>query len=354
MIEFKRGNLFEAEVDALVNTVNTVGVMGKGIALQFSRHFPEIMPQYEAACKDGTLTVGTVQTIKLPLLAGINGPRYVINFPTKKHWKGNSRIEYVEAGLQALRAEIEKLEIQSIAIPPLGCGLGGLDWGDVRDRIEATLGEMPGIVIQVYEPVGKPAAKAMKAAPKTPRMTPGRAALLGLMRRYMTPLMDDAITLLELHKLMYFMQEAGEELQLTFVKGKYGPYATNLRHVLNAIEGHLLTGFGDASEEPGKVLEPMPGAIQKAENYLKAKTRSGTLERFKKVEELMEGFETAYGLELLSSVHWVGVHEEVAANTPEEAETLIHNWNERKRTSFLFEHIQVAWKRLHENRWLSK
>lgn len=352
MIEFKRGNLFEAEVDALVNTVNTVGVMGKGIALQFSRHFPEIMPQYEAACKDGTLTVGTVQTIKLPLLAGMSGPRYVINFPTKKHWKGNSKIEYVETGLEALGAEIEKLGIKSIAIPPLGCGLGGLSWGDVRNRIVNALGDLNDVQVLVFEPAGKPEAKVMKAAAATPRMTAGRAALLGLMRRYMVPLMDDAVTLLELHKLMYFMQESGESLRLEFVKGKYGPYATNLRHVLNAIEGHFLTGFGDASEEPGKVLEPMPGAIDKAENFLKVKSRAATLERFNRVENLMEGFETAYGLELLSSVHWVAKHEAAPARNADEAVMLIHQWNERKRDSFPQPHIDVAWKRLASAGWL--
>ncbi len=317
MIEFTKGNLFEADVEALVNTVNTVGVMGKGIALQFSRQFPEIMPVYEAACKDGSLVVGTVQTIRLALLAGMGGPSYVINFPTKKHWKGDSKIEYVESGLRSLRAEIEKYGIKSIAVPPLGCGLGGLDWADVRQRIIETLGDMPNVRIKVFEPAGTPAAKEMKPASAKPKMTPGRAALLGLMRRYMVPLMDDAVTLLELHKLMYFMQEAGESLRLEFVKGKYGPYATNLRHVLNAIEGHFLTGFGDASEEPGKPIEPLPGAIEKAESYLRERSRDATLARFNRVEELMEGFETAYGLELLGSVHWVAKYEPSPATNPE-------------------------------------
>jgi len=352
MIKFKRGNLFEAEVEALVNTVNTVGVMGKGIALQFSRQFPEIILPYEAACKDGTLKVGMVQTIKLPLLAGMNGPRYVINFPTKQHWKGNSKIEYVETGLQALKSEIEKLGIKSIAIPPLGCGLGGLSWGEVRKCIVDSLGEKNDVEILVFEPAGKPEAKIMKPATATPKMTAGRAALLGLMRRYMVPLMDDAVTLLELHKLTYFMQESGEVLRLDFVKGKYGPYATNLRHVLNAIEGHFLTGFGDASEEPGKVLEPIPGAIEKAENFLKDKSRAATLGRFNRVEKLMEGFETAYGLELLSSVHWVARHEKSPARTPDDAVKLIHEWNDRKRESFPRSHIEVAWTRLVSAGWL--
>lgn len=352
MLEFKRGNLFEAEVEALVNTVNTVGVMGKGIALQFSRQYPEIMPLYQAACQDGTLRIGTVQTIKLPVLSGMSGPRYVINFPTKQHWKGNSKIEFIESGLKALRAEIEKLGLTSIAVPPLGCGLGGLHWGDVGRHIVEALGDLADVRVLVFEPVGAPSAKSMKATQTRPKMTPGRAALLGLMHRYMVPLMDDAVTLLELHKLMYFMQESGEHLQLDFVKGTYGPYATNLRHVLNAIEGHFITGFGDASEEPGKVLVPMPGAIEKAEDYLKMKSRAPTLSRFKRVEELMEGFETAYGLELLGSVHWVAKHETPTAKNSDEATSLIHSWNERKRDSFPRPHIEVAWNRLATAGWL--
>jgi O-acetyl-ADP-ribose deacetylase (regulator of RNase III) len=352
MIEFTSGNLFEANVEALVNTVNTVGVMGKGIALQFSRQYPEIMPIYESACKDGTLVVGQVQTIRLSLLPGMTGPAYVLNFPTKRHWKGDSKIEYIEGGLQSLRSEIIRHDIKSVAMPPLGCGLGGLSWGAVRGRIVESLGDLTNVRVVVFEPAGTPAAKAMKSAAAKPKMTPGRAALLGLMKRYMVPLMDDAVTLLELHKLMYFMQEAGEPLRLEFVKGKYGPYATNLRHVLNAIEGHFLIGFGDASEEPGKPLEPMPGAMDQAEKYLRDRSREATLARFNRVEELMEGFETAYGLELLGSVHWVARHEPSSAKNHTEATALVHSWNERKRGSFPRQHIEVAWKRLFDTGWL--
>ena len=203
----------------------------------------------------------------------------------------------------------------------------------------------------MFEPANKPEASEMKAASATPKLTAGRAALLGLIRRYTATLMDDAVTLLELHKLMYFMQEAGEELRLDFVKGKYGPYATNLRHVLNAIEGHFLSGFGDASEEPGKVLETIPGAVEKAEAFLNDCTRKPTLQRFHRVEKLMEGFETAYGLELLSSVHWVAKHEASPARTPDEAVQLIHAWNDRKRESFPAPHIDVAWNRLDSAGW---
>jgi O-acetyl-ADP-ribose deacetylase (regulator of RNase III) len=352
VLEFAKGNLFEADVQALVNTVNTVGVMGKGIALQFSRQFPEIIRPYQAACKSGSLVVGRVQTIQLSRLKGMSGPEYVINFPTKKHWKGDSKIEYIDSGLQSLRSEIERLGLKSIAIPPLGCGLGGLDWTDVRRRIFDALADMDDVHIQVYEPAGAPSAKAMKPASKIPKMTASRAALLRLMQRYKIPLLDDSITLLEIHKLAYFMQEAGEPLRLHFVKGIYGPYATNLRHVLKDIEGHFLVGFGDASEQPGKVLELLPGAIEKAESFLNRTASSDTLGRFVQVEELLEGFETAYGLELLGSVHWVAKHEPLPAKTPEEATALVHAWNVRKQNSFPSEHIEVAWERLAATGWV--
>ena len=340
--------MFEADVDALVNTVNTVGVMGKGIALQFSRAYPEIVKPYKDACESGQLSLGKVFTIKLAML---EGPRYVINFPTKKHWKGNSKLEYIESGLASLVEEIRRLGIKSIAVPPLGCGLGALRWSDVKERIEATLGSLADVKVLVFEPSGKPPAAKMKTATNKPRMSAGRAILLGLMRRYLDPLMDDAVTLLELHKLMYFVKEAGEVPKLKFEKGLYGPYATNLRHVLTEIEGHYVTGFGDASEEPGKVLELMPGAVEQAEGFLRSKPTTQAC--FQRVEELIAGFETAYGMELLASVHWVATHERVPAQTAEAAVRSVHEWNDRKRKTFAPNHIVVAWDRLVEKVWLN-
>jgi len=347
MLQFTRGDILKADVDALVNTVNTVGVMGKGIALQFSRAFPEIMKPYKEACKSGELVTGKVMTTKLPLL---DGPQYIINFPTKQHWKGNSKMEYIAEGLVALVKEVQQLEIRSIAIPPLGCGLGGLQWQDVKQQIELALGDLEEVEILVYEPAGVPAASRMKTATKKPNMSAGRAALLELMRRYVAALMDDTVTLLELHKLMYFLKEAGEVPKLDFVKGLYGPYSTNLRHVLKEIEGHYVTGFGDGSEEPGKVLKRTEGAAEKAERYLKSHPK--TLECLNRVESLIDGFETAYGLELLASVHWVAKYEVSPATTHEEAIQQVHEWNPRKRETFAPKHIQVAWGRLAQMNWL--
>jgi hypothetical protein len=163
--------------------------------------------------------------------------------------------------------------------------------------------------------------------------------------------MDDAVTLLELHKLMYFVKESGEVPKLTFVKGKYGPYSTNLRHVLTEIEGHYVTGFGDASEEPGKVIELLPGAIEKAEQFLKSQPVTHT--HITRVEELIEGFETAFGKELHASEHWVAKHEPSPAHTLQDAVRAVHEWNARKRSTFSAEHIGAAWERLTTAGWLN-
>ena len=183
-----------------------------------------------------------------------------------------------------------------------------------------------------------------------PNMTLGRAALLGLMKRYLVGLMDDAVTLLEIQKLMYFMQEAGQPLKLKYVKGFYGPYAENLSHVLERIEGHYIVGFGDGSEEPGKVINTMPDATRQAETFLEKEHKAH--DRFHRVESLIDGFETAYGLELLASVHWVAKHEASPATTYEEAIQRVHDWNPRKRETFAPKHIQVAWERLAQQNWL--
>ena len=348
MIRYVRGDILDADVDALVNTVNTVGVMGKGIALQFKRAYPENFEAYRRACEQGALQIGNVLTVKLSRLGK---PKYIINFPTKKHWKGASKIDFIEAGLSSLVDEVRRLQLKSIAIPPLGCGLGGLRWRDVRSRIEDSLQVLKDIDILVYEPTGTPAAERMKTATRKPAMTLGRATVLSLMRRYLAAMMDESVTLLELHKLTYFMQESGADLRLKFVKGKYGPYAKNLHRVLEKMEGHYTLGYGDGTEEPGKVIQIKDNSDRLAEEYLQ-KHRTAH-ERFARVEQLIDGFETPFAMELLGSVHWLAMHEIRPARSPSEAAELIASWNDRKRVSFSSDHVVTAWSRLCENGWLT-
>ena len=178
-------------------------------------------------------------------------------------------------------------------------------------------------------------------------MTAGRAALVVLMHRYLAGLMDPFVSLLELHKLLYFMQEAGEPLQLRYAKALYGPYAENLRHVLHAVEGHLVSGYGTGGDEPGKQLELVPGAVADAETFLNRS--SATRERFQQVADLVDGFETPFGLELLSTVHWVASREGVT--TAEEALERTYAWNDRKRR-FSPRQIRLAWDVLRTKGWL--
>jgi O-acetyl-ADP-ribose deacetylase (regulator of RNase III) len=344
MIELTQGDILKAGTEALVNTVNCVGVMGRGIALQFRKAFPDNFKAYKHVCDRKQLQPGQVFVFDLGRL---EPPRYVINFPTKGHWKGKSKLEDIQAGLDALLQEIRSRGIRSVAVPPLGCGLGGLNWDRVKPMIEEAFASLPEVHVEVYEPKGAPEPKVMVDRTQVPNMTAGRAALLGLIRRYLAGLMDASVSLLEIHKLMYFLQEAGEPLRLTYKKGSYGPYAENLRHVLNRIEGHFITGYGDAQDTPERQIELKPDVSLRAEDFLRihAETRS----RLDRVGNLIEGFETPYGMELLSTVHWVATQEN--ARTAEEALTHTYQWADRKRM-FKPEHIQVAWRMLANKDWL--
>ncbi len=149
MIEFRRGDIIGEDAEALVNTVNCVGVMGKGVALQFKAAFPANFREYAAACRRGEVMPGKVFVHETGQLTN---PRFIINFPTKRHWRGKSRIEDIEAGLRSLRHEIEARGIKSVAIPALGCGLGGLRWTEVRPPLEQTLGPLNDVRVVVFEP----------------------------------------------------------------------------------------------------------------------------------------------------------------------------------------------------------
>ncbi|MCH7823714.1 MAG: macro domain-containing protein [Acidobacteria bacterium] len=324
MIAYKTGDILGEDAEALVNTVNCVGVMGRGIALQFKKAFPENYKSYAAACKRNEVQPGRMFVSETGQLTN---PRYVINFPTKRHWRGKSRMEDIDAGLLALAEEIRSRGIRSIAIPPLGSGLGGLDWPEVRSRIEAALEEFSDLDVVVFEPGGGPADARVNGSTDVPKMTAGRAALVGLMDRYLGGLLDPFVTLLEVHKLMYFMQAAGEPLRLNFTKGPYGPYGENLRHVLNAIEGHLVSGYADGGDAPDKQLQLVPGALEDARAFLKNET--GTEVHFQRVCDLVEGFESPFGLELLSTVHWVASREPVESTDDVVAST--YAWNDRKK-----------------------
>jgi O-acetyl-ADP-ribose deacetylase (regulator of RNase III) len=347
MITYVHGNLLKAPAEALVNTVNTVGVMGKGIALQFSRAWPDMYQHYADACKAGRVRLGHMYVYDTGGLAG--GPRYIINFPTKGHWKARSRLSDIASGLTDLVQLVKRLDIKSIAVPPLGCGNGGLDWTDVQPLIVQAFAALPDVEVQVFAPQAAPVAAEMPQRTDKPAMTLGRAVLIKLIERYKRALIEPFVTLLEVQKLMYFMQEAGEPLKLNFAAAKYGPYAENLRHQLNRLEGHYTTGFGDGSEAPTKMLDLRPGAVEEADDFL---ARADDVnKRMDRVGRLIDGFEDPFGMELLATVHWVMVQSPEAASDVAAAVRLVHDWSGRKRHSMTAKQIEVAWHQLVREDW---
>jgi O-acetyl-ADP-ribose deacetylase (regulator of RNase III) len=343
MIEYKTGNLFEDDAEAVVNTVNCVGVMGRGIALQCKKLYPANFKAYEQACKKGDIMPGKMFVTET---GNLSSPKYIINFPTKRHWRFPSRIEDIESGMQALIYLIRDMRISSVAIPPLGCGNGGLDWNDVFPLLVKYLDQLPDVQIHLYAPNVAPRSVVVTQQ-AIPNMTLGRAALICLMKDYLDGLLVPFISLLEIHKLMYFLQEAGQPLRLQYVKYTYGPYATNLRQVLNRMEGYYTKGYEDGGDNPRKQLEIMPGALEKAQLLLKDKTELHA--RIERVVRLIDGFEAPDGMELLSTVHWTVVKEHVT--TFHDIVQYIYRWNAHKR-KFTEYQIKQAYDRLAHYGWL--
>ncbi|MBA3042859.1 MAG: macro domain-containing protein [Alphaproteobacteria bacterium] len=344
MISFTTGDILKCEAEALVNTVNCVGIMGRGIALQFKNAFQDNWEAYARACEANEVQPGRMFVHGRHRL---DNPRFIINFPTKRHWRGKSRMEDIDAGLIDLVRVIRDRKIKSIAIPPLGSGLGGLNWSDVKPRIEKVLSQLDGVQVIIFEPGAPPTAKEMVSSSAVPKMTAGRASLVVLVDQYLGGLLDPFVTLLEIHKLMYFMQEAGEPLRLDYAKAPYGPYAQNLRHVLRQIEGHLISGYADGGDKPTKEIELVPGAINDARELLAEASESKS--RFDRVAALVAGFETPFGLELLATVHWVATRG--AASTFEQAIEATYAWGDRKK-QFTPQQIRIAFERLQQEAWL--
>jgi O-acetyl-ADP-ribose deacetylase (regulator of RNase III) len=340
------GNLLESDFEALVNTVNTVGVMGKGVALQFKKAFPEMFREYEKICKEGKLRPGQVHVFDR---GAMFNPRYIINFPTKRHWRGKSKIEDIRSGLKALLDVLEARGIRSIAIPPLGCGQGGLDWADVLPLIQNAVNQVPHVRALIFAPTGSPDPSRILHRTPRPQMTARRANVLRLLSDYCV--LGYELTLLEIQKLLYFLQVSGEPLKLHFRQGIYGPYADNLRHVLHQFEGHFIEGFCDGRNQPRTPIRLFPDVVNEAVHVSLSSSSPAESERMTRVVQLIQGFESPYGLELLASVHWAATQDH-SDRSFERTFDRVSDWNERKRKLMKREHVRAAWRRLHDEGWL--
>ena len=352
---FTTGNLLDAETEALVNTVNTVGVMGRGIALMFKEAFPENTIAYEKACKLGDVRVGHMfVTVRESLI----GPKWIINFPTKEHWRNPSRIEWIREGLKDLRRVICEEKITSIALPPLGSGNGGLLWADVRQEIHDRLSDLTDVEIVVFEPTDRYLNVRKRIGVE--KLTPARALVAELVRRYW--ILGFECTLLEIQKLAYLLEDSifrlsgSNPMELKFSANRYGPYAHRLGHLLNALDGsylHCEKRITDAG--PLDVIRFDDSKRDKLSAYLttaEAKIFKAALED---TSSLIDGFESPLGMELLATVHWLINRMSIPA-TVKDIKDSVARWpggdgsGVRKQRIFDDRLIAIALNRLTSNR----
>jgi O-acetyl-ADP-ribose deacetylase (regulator of RNase III) len=351
MIRFTQGNLLESGAEAVVNTVNTVGVMGKGIALMFKERFPDNFRAYAAACKAGEVRVG--QMFVTPVHE-LNGPRWVINFPTKESWRRPTKLEWVRDGLAALKEVIREKQIRSIAIPPLGCGNGGLDWSVVRPLIESSLAELEDVDIVVYEPTAKYQNVVKKTGVEA--LTPARALIAEMVRRYWV--LGIECTLLETQKLAWFLERMiahvglADPFNLEFVANRYGPYANQLTHLLDALDGsylHCEKRLADAA--PFDTIWFDEVKREKVDLYLRGNAAKIYLPALEATDDLIDGFQSPLGMEVLATVDWL-VAREHAEPTLIGIKNGIRHWPagagaaERKERLFTNRLIELALERL--------
>lgn len=340
-MKFVKGNLLNAPTHALVNTVNTMGVMGKGIALQFKERFPENRVAYERACKTGEMKIGKILAVHERTT---EGEKVIINFPTKTEWFKKSQYSYIEEGLKDLVRVIKELKIKSIAIPPLGCGNGGLDWAKVKTMIEKSLGDLSDIEVLIYEP--NDAVKEIlqkEELRKDIHLTTGRAMILYALFKYER--FGEPATVFAANKLAYFLQESGENLKLKFEQHTYGPYAQAMDKVLYALNGKYLKGLEQMSARPFEPIQLNYERYQEVVDFINKELSAEQKLRLDNLFKAIDGFESTLSLEVLSSTHFAKKkHPELTKDQ------LIDKvqWTERKRHKIEPDYIALAYEHLKE------
>lgn len=335
MIHYKTGNLLDSEAEALVNTVNTVGVMGKGIALQFKNMFPNNFKLYSCACKNKEVKVGQLLVIEDESL--LVGKKIIINFPTKTNWRLPSEYQYIEEGLKELVKVIIEKNIKSIAIPPLGSGNGGLDWSKVKSILEKNLSNL-SCDVYIYEP-----SKTIQEALKKERvkLTPARAMLLSVL--YEMVRNGEFVSEFSSEKIAYFLQRFGakENFKLEFQPNFYGPYSGKVKHVLYYLNGSYIMGYSSKDKKPFEDLFLIPDAETEVNEYLDSPKNSDYKTTVEKTKKFLSGFYSPFGLELLSTIDFIITEKKVY--TQEAIVKELENWSDRKKTLFTNpKFIQIA------------
>ena len=342
MIHYRTGNVLESGAEALVNTVNTVGVMGKGVALQFRSQFPLNRKLYEQACKDGSIDIGRLLVVRDYSLA--TGKKIIVNFPTKRDWRKPSEYAYIEAGLKDLVRIINEERIKSIALPPLGSGNGGLDWEKVKGILERHLSDVNAEVI-IYEPNAK-IREAMKK--ERVKLTPARAMLLSVL--YDLVRHGEFVSEFSSEKIAYFLQRFGakNEFNLEFKQHFYGPYSGKVKHVLYYLNGSYISGYSSKDKKPFEELGIVPDGEEAVQKYLSENKRYREIAD--RTKAFLAGFYSAFGLELLSTVDFI--MQETGMTAVDSIKSRLDSWSDRKKTLFNNERfVKLAVDRIQSMAW---
>lgn len=322
MIRYIKGNIFESDAEGLVNTVNTVGVMGKGIALQFKKAFPNNFKKYLDACKSERFKIGKVLVCKDSNLN--SGEKWIINFPTKRDWRKPSEYSFIEKGLDDLILAIEEYNIKSVAIPPLGSGNGGLDWVKVKCIIENKLKQLD-IDIWVYEPTARIKEYMKKERVK---LTNARALLLYVLFDLVKN--GEYVSEFSSEKVCYFLQKFGAKLyfKLEFKPNYYGPYSGKVRFVLLALNGSYIMGYSDMNKKPFDPLTLVPDGYDTVKEFVENNHELKLIAN--KTISFLNGYYSDFALELLSSIDYISSK----SNTFDRQIIIdqLNDWSGRKRS----------------------
>lgn len=342
MITYLTGNLFESEAEAYVNTVNTVGVMGKGIALQFKKHFPDNFKLYKKACENEEVKIGKMFVTEAQAM--FQGKKTIINFPTKTHWKKPSEYSYIEEGLQDLVDVIKERNIQSIAIPPLGAGNGGLNWSKVTVLLEKYLQNI-NCEVQIYQPTNEIKEVLKKERVK---LTPARAMLLAML--YELVRNGEIVSEFAAEKIAYFLQRFGgqDAFKLDFKPNFYGPYSGKVRHVLYYLNGSYITGYSSKDKKPFEGLGLVPDGEEQVNEFLNKDENKAFTEIVEKTKQFLEGFYSPFGLELLSTIDFI--ISDKKTNDIDRITERLENWSNRKKTKFTNpKFVEIATKNINQH-----
>ncbi|MDR7369714.1 macro domain-containing protein [Flavobacterium aquidurense] len=326
MIQYKNDNLLESEAEALVNTVNTVGIMGKGIALQFKNQYPNNYKLYKQACKLNEVKVGKMFVTEESSLLG--GKKIIINFPTKTDWRKPSEYEYIELGLRDLVEIIKEKKIKSVAIPPLGAGNGGLDWNRVKNLMEQYLKDIDSTIF-IYQPNSTVLEVLKKERVK---LTPARAMLLSVLFDLVKN--GEFVSEFTSEKIAYFLQRFGakEEFKLEFQPNFYGPYSGKVKHVLYYLNGSYISGYSSKDKKPFDELEIMLDAEKDVNEYLENNDNKKYNDIVKNTKAFLSGFYADFGLELLSTIDFIMMDKNTKSIN--EIVSYLEKWSDRKKTMF--------------------